>query len=307
MDFVCSLTGKSPSTTGAGSEGALTKGPFNALAATADLNNALVSFVLCGHHGFSSAAGHIGPAFRIDHDISLLIPEIWCRLSRRERDPDWLIAQGYLEKLEDFDYQGRTVPASRLGYRITAGFVHAFLGKIFDNPRAVLDESILRPEKQDMAAFVEGVYNITEAQRHVAQQYFDDGSVDDACPPLKALLHIMALGDYQGRDVADPGIRMMFTRDYLLNSGWYQARLDIKQARDVELWQRHIARLEALVESLCVSHGKATEQIERLQLARRTLAYVSSARYRRALFGTIGADWLDRATAPEELPINRVG
>ena len=31
MDFICSLTGKSPSTTGFGSEGALTKGPFNAL------------------------------------------------------------------------------------------------------------------------------------------------------------------------------------------------------------------------------------------------------------------------------------
>src|SRR5690606_4079203 len=30
MDFISSLTGKSPSTTGAGSEGALTKGPFNA-------------------------------------------------------------------------------------------------------------------------------------------------------------------------------------------------------------------------------------------------------------------------------------
>ena len=29
MDFVCSPTGKSPSTTGAGSEGALTKTPFN--------------------------------------------------------------------------------------------------------------------------------------------------------------------------------------------------------------------------------------------------------------------------------------
>lgn len=35
MDFVCSLTGKSPSTTGFGSEGALTKGPFNALRFTA--------------------------------------------------------------------------------------------------------------------------------------------------------------------------------------------------------------------------------------------------------------------------------
>jgi hypothetical protein len=47
MDFIASLSGKSPSTTGAGSEGALTKGPFNALAYTADLNNALVSFILC--------------------------------------------------------------------------------------------------------------------------------------------------------------------------------------------------------------------------------------------------------------------
>jgi hypothetical protein len=43
MDFICSLTGKSPSTTGAGSEGALTKAPFSALRPTVDLNNALVS------------------------------------------------------------------------------------------------------------------------------------------------------------------------------------------------------------------------------------------------------------------------
>jgi ABC-2 type transport system permease protein len=46
MDFVSSLTGKSPSTTGAGSEGALTKGPFNAVRATADLNNALIGMIL---------------------------------------------------------------------------------------------------------------------------------------------------------------------------------------------------------------------------------------------------------------------
>ena len=46
MDFVSSLTGKSPSTTGAGSEGALTKGPFNAVLPITDLNNALVSYLL---------------------------------------------------------------------------------------------------------------------------------------------------------------------------------------------------------------------------------------------------------------------
>ena len=100
MDYVCSLTGKSPSTTGAGSEGALTKGPFNALAATADLNNALVSFLLTGYAGFSSAAGFVGPHYRVDHDISLLVPEIWCRLYPHERDPRHLIEAGHLERLD---------------------------------------------------------------------------------------------------------------------------------------------------------------------------------------------------------------
>ena len=70
MDYICSLTGSSPSTTGAGSEGALTKGPFNALAAPADLNNALVASLLPGYAGFSSAAGFVGPRYRVDHDIS---------------------------------------------------------------------------------------------------------------------------------------------------------------------------------------------------------------------------------------------
>ena len=87
MDFICSLTGKSPSTTGAGSEGALTKSPFNALRPTIDLNNALVSYILTGLGGFSTAAGYIGPKVRVDHDISLLVPEIWCRLTLEERDP----------------------------------------------------------------------------------------------------------------------------------------------------------------------------------------------------------------------------
>ena len=81
MDFISSLTGKSPSTTGAGSEGALTKGPFNALVPTTDLNNALLSFILTGYNSFTSAAGYIGPEFKVQHDVSLLIPEIWSRLA----------------------------------------------------------------------------------------------------------------------------------------------------------------------------------------------------------------------------------
>src|ERR1017187_3694599 len=45
MDYICSLTGKWPSTTGFGSEGALTKGPFNAVLPVIDVNAALVSAI----------------------------------------------------------------------------------------------------------------------------------------------------------------------------------------------------------------------------------------------------------------------
>jgi hypothetical protein len=296
MDFVCSLTGKSPSTTGAGSEGALTKGPFNALRPTPDLNNTLVSFILSGYAGFSTAAGWIGPKFRVDHDISLLVPEIWSRLSVHERNPRWLMENGHLEAVVDFDHQGRRIQASRLGWRITERFVHSFMGKIFDTPMAVLPEAILRPETQDLDVFVDGVENIVDAQRRVAQLYLDDGSIDDACPPLKALLHIMAEGQYQGMDQHHPEIRKLFTRDALLASDWYQERLEVKQARDVSLWQRHVAYLEAYVNR--PSHQDLVERFDirnRLERARAKLAEVSGEAYLRGLHGTIGADPLQPA------------
>ncbi|WIM05352.1 MAG: hypothetical protein OHM77_11785 [Candidatus Nitricoxidivorans perseverans] len=291
MDFVCSLTGKSPSTTGAGSEGALTKGPFNALRPTADLNNALVSYILTGHAGFSTAAGWIGPKFRFDHDISLLVPELWSRLSVQERDPNWLIGNGYLEKVEDFHYRGRLIRASRLGYRITDRFVHGVMGKIFDAPRAVFGQKILRPETQDMAVFVNGVDNITETQQRVAARYLADGSIEELCPPLKALLTIMASGDYQGKDAHDPEIRAMFTREALLASDWYRERLETKQERDIALWKRHIAYLDAYVTR--ASHQDVVARLDlhdRLARARAKLDRVTSREYLRSLQGTIGAD-----------------
>ena len=125
------------------------------------------------------------------------MPEIWCRLSPQERSARWLIElieQEYLEPVADFDYQGRRVPASRLGYRITTRFLHAFLGKIFDDPVNVFDEAMLRPETQDIAAFVAGVEHIAAMHTLIAKGHIEDGSVHNACPPLKALLYIMAEG-----------------------------------------------------------------------------------------------------------------
>jgi hypothetical protein len=291
MDYVCSLTGKSPSTTGAGSEGALTKGPFNALCATADLNNALVSMLLTGYAGFSSAAGFVGPNGRMDHDISLLIPEIWCRLFPHERDPQRLIESGQLERLEDYEYAGRKVLASRLGYRITSKFVHTFFGRVFDNPVAVFTEELLKPETQNPDVFADGVCNIVEAQERVARAYFDDGSIHDACPPLRALLHVMAYGSWEGKDANHPEFRRLFTREALLESDWYQQRLEVKQARDVALWQRHVRYLGEFLG--LPSHREEAQRlgiIARLETAKRELERVSSSQYLHELEGTIGAD-----------------
>ena len=291
MDFICSLTGKSPSTTGAGSEGALTKGPFNALRPTADLNNALVSFILTGYPGFSSSAGYIGPDIRVDHDISLLIPEIWSRLQPTERQPVYLIKQGYLEPLTDLEHNGTIVLASRLGYRITSHFVHGLMGKIFDNPSAVFTDEILQPERQDIEVFVDGVNNIVETQQRVAQQYIDDGSIEDACPPLYALLYIMAAGHYQGMDAHHPDIRAMFTREYLLDSAWYQERLRIKQQRDTALWERHVNYLNSQIQDNDHRFRTADTTLQkRLLQAMQKLEILKSPDYLQSLVGTLGAD-----------------
>ncbi|UCB54321.1 MAG: hypothetical protein JSW45_10270 [Thiotrichales bacterium] len=299
MDLVCSLTGKSPSTTGAGSEGALTKGPFNALSTTADLNNALVSFILCGHSGFSTAAGYIGASRRVDHDISMLIPEIWCRLPVKHREPKFLIEHGYLEKLDDFEYQGQKVQASRLGYRITEQFVHAYFGKVFDSPAIVFDESMLKPETQGMDAYVDGIHNITEAHQRVAKAYFDDGSVNDACPPLQALLHIMAYGHFDGKLIDDPAIRGMFNRDYLLQSDWYQERLRIKQARDAALWRMNRDYVEQKMDELKEEEtGQWAEMQERMEKAEQMIEWVNGQNYLDRLQGTLGADWVHKEQQP---------
>jgi hypothetical protein len=187
MDYVCCVTGKSPSTTGAGSEGALSKGPFNAIGATADLNNMLVSMILTDYGGFSSAAGWIGPNYRVDHDISLLVPELWCRMTPEERDPNYLIQNKYLEPIENFEYEGRSIPASRLGYRITKKFVNYFFCRIFDNPSGVFTADMLQPETQDLAVYVDGIENIAQAMEKSAKMYFEDGLIEDACPPLRAV------------------------------------------------------------------------------------------------------------------------
>lgn len=291
MDYVCSLTGKSPSTTGAGSEGALTKGPFNALHPSVDLNATIVSMILTELGGFSTAAGHVGPRFEVGHDISLLIPEVWCRMGPEERDPAALIADGMLERIEDFDYEGTKILGSRLGYRITEKFVRTYLARVFDNPSKVFTDVMLRPELQDMHSYADGVIQITEAQKKVADRYFKDGGYELACPPLQALLSIMSTGSFEGKTIDDPEVRDLFTRESLLASDWYKRRLTAQKDQAINHWTEFIGRIESYLEH--TTHKDVAEELtlnERLEYARTQLDGAMSDDFEASLVGTLGAD-----------------
>jgi phosphoenolpyruvate carboxykinase (diphosphate) len=291
MEFISSMTGKSPSTTGAGSEGAMTKGPFNALPGIIDLNAALVSFLLTGYDAFVTAAAWVGPVGRVDHDISLLIPEIWSRMTAEEQDAKFLIDNGHLEKCEDLEFEGRKVLASRLGHRITRRFVRNYFGRVFNHPMAVITDELLQPELQNLAVFVESVDNIVATHKRVALQYFEDGTVAQACPPLFALLHLMAHGEHEGKGLDHPEIRAMFTREYLLASDWYARRLEAKREREMQLWERHACYLEHfLARTTYAGEARRLGVAARLEKARQRIAEVRSPEYVKSLKGTLGVE-----------------
>ena len=283
MEYIASMTGKSPSTVGAGLEGAMTKGPFNALCAVSDLNAALVSFALTRYDGWLSSAGYLGVKYRVDHDISLLIPEIWARMRSYELDVQNLIKQGMLERCKDFEYDGKKVLASRLGWRITEEFVIRYFGRVFSNPASIFTADMLRPELQDMASFAEGMDNMVGAHRRAAEMYFEDGSIEGACPPLKALLYIMRDGSYEGKTLDDPKIREMFTRESILKSEWYAERLITRQQIELNALQNTIRRLSQQEPK----NGDTAAKLAELQARLKT---VKGINYLKSLSGTLGAD-----------------
>jgi hypothetical protein len=291
MEFASNMTGKSPSTTGAGLEGAMTKAPFNALSQIIDLNNAFLSFVVSGYEGYISSAGVVGPNVKVGHDISYIIPEIFSRMKPEERDPKFLIANGYLERCCDFEYGGKKVEASRLGYRINKKFTVTFLGRILTAPEAVFSEEMLRPEKQNMEIFAGSMANIVDAHQRAALQFFEDGSIYYACPPIRALLHIMAHGDYEGMRRDSPEFRRLFDRTIVMESDWYQERLLTCQTIHVHHLRRCVHHMKAFAKKEYNREYARTMSIrKRIEHCQQRLEYVSSDCYLKDLQGTIGAD-----------------
>jgi len=289
-EFISSMTGKSPSTTGAGSEGALTKGPFNAMPAVIDLNAALLSYALTGYDGWVSCAGYVGPTVRVDHDISMLVPEVFSRMSPAERDAEQLIAEGCLEPLQDFEFEGRLIPASRLGYRMTQAFARRYFGRIFLHPHVVFSDEMLRPELQDLAIFAESIATTVTTHQRVAQAYVDDGTISMAIPPLRALLEIMAHGrSAEGWEWNSPEFRGLFEADSILGSPWYTERLDAKQSAAAERAAAGLAALQKFASTRGNEEPSARLEVAaRIAAAEAEYAKFCSQEYRDGIVGTVG-------------------
>ena len=104
----------------------------------------------------------------------------------------------------------------------------------------------------------------------------------------------MAHGHYQGKDLAQPEIRALLTRAYLLESPWYQERLQTKRDRDLALWKRHRDYLEQRMHDEAVGMRMRRELVERLQQVEARLKRIGSTEYRHSLRGSLGADWIHK-------------
>ncbi|CAL6021033.1 Conserved_hypothetical protein [Hexamita inflata] len=274
LDWLASLSGKSPSTTGSGSlEGALTKGPFNNMLMSIDLNYACLALILGNEPVLSTAAGSIGHKLKVEHDITLIIPEIFTRMTASELKIENLIKSGCLEQVQDLVVDGKTVPASILGYRITSKFVKKYFARIFDSVDSLFTEEHLRPEVQSMANYVNGVNFIYENIKSCVEEYYTDGSYEELLPPLKVLFDIVKNGSSNGLTLTSPEFMKMFEREEVIKSNWYQQRLIQAQRNEIALLEKETATLKARkvpVDGL----------VERL-------AYVRSAEYVKDIEGSL--------------------
>jgi hypothetical protein len=133
--------------------------------------------------------------------------------------------------------------------------------------------------------------NIVKAMRAAAESYFADGSVAQAVPPLRALLHLMRDGQWEGRGAEAPEFRALFTRESLLASDWYAARLEAQRRRDGAYWEQAATYLERFLSR--PNYTDVAGQLgirERLAAARAAAAAAREPAGAAALAGTIGLD-----------------
>ena len=305
MDLIVSVTGKSPSTTGGlSSEGAGTKGPFNCMPAIHYLNNQLKEIALTGEPVITTAAERIGPHYKIGHDLSIIIKEVLARATAEELSR--MKELGYFELEPDIEVDGETIKGGTFYGLTEMGMIRLF-GHICLNPDKVFNDEQLHPWKQNVKLCAEGRTELARLRREVARKYFEDGSIGYACPPLKALLHIMAFDIYDSNNdhpsvstesvkwtLSSEDFRKLFTAEEILKSEWYTQSLVESIRLDKERVGNQRKELLRYLEDnknmlLNSDLIKYQDRLKRLDLR---LTRLNEANYMEHIYGSIGADKL---------------
>jgi head-tail adaptor len=149
---------------------------------------------------------------------------------------------------------------------------------------------MLRPETQDLQVFIDSVDVMVSTHQRVAASYLADGTITSACPPVRALLQIMASGTSQeGYTLTDERFRALFTRQSVLDSDWYAARLDALQAQRVASAEAGIAEIEHFIEADAdTAAAQRLSLSERLAAVRAARDHASTGAARQALIGSLG-------------------
>ena len=98
-------------------------------------------------------------------------------------------------------------------------------------------------------------------------------------------------GTWESRGAEDPVFRALFTRESLLASDWYRARLEAQRTIDAQLWTRHAGYLDKFL-----ARPNYADIATRLDIRSRLAHAATAARaardpdYLEKLTGTLGAE-----------------
>ena len=101
----------------------------------------------------------------------------------------------------------------------------------------------------------------------------------------------MAHGEWEGKTVHDSEVRALFTREVMLSSDWYAARLEAKVRADRRLWERHVSDLSEFLERRSrLQAGELKDMDEQLKQARAELEALQGDDAAKLYAGTLGLD-----------------
>ena len=127
--------------------------------------------------------------------------------------------------------------------------------------------------------------------REAAEHYFADGSIEQAVPPLQALLHVMRDGTWEGRGPDAPKFRALFARESVMTSDWYRTRLEAQRTVDRYLLEKQTRYLEKFL-----TLAGYTDVAKRLDVNGRLDRIAAAAKdartpaYLQRLSGTLGVE-----------------